>query len=196
MKKIIAALTLTAAIPAHSALVNSGFETADLSSWDTSTNVTGAAVATTLDDGYTATSGDYFAALTANASISQAIAWGAGDVLSFDWAFNAKDLLPYNDFSLFTVTNAAGTIIDGVKLSDVLATGAFGSTAWDTMAYTFGAAGSGFVNFGVWDALDNINNSKLYLDNMSLEEVPIPAAAFLFLPAIAGLIRLRRRSAE
>jgi len=200
MKKVMFLMaTMLFAANANAALFyNGSFETGNLAGWNDNATTGSSAVVTssTAYDGtvYAATEGDYFAELTADSSITQLISWSAGEIMTFDWAFLGFDYEPYLDASFFSVFDGANQLIGGT-LSSISITGDYGDTGWNTASYEFVNAGSGSINFGVSNLGDNILDSKLLIDNLTPSAVPIPAALFLFAPALLGFFGLRRKAA-
>jgi VCBS repeat-containing protein len=103
----------------------------------------------------------------------------AGDELSFDWLFDARDTVKANpadnDFAVVTITDADGT--DVFKLSDVRQTGDNGSSGWQSTVYTAAHSGTVTVAIGVVNdrasdlpvASDpHSENSALLVDNMRI----------------------------
>ncbi len=104
----------------------------------------------------------------------------AGDEVSFDWMFDARDRVAApgdghqdNDFALFTVTDATGT--HSYKLSDVRQVGDGGSSGWHTSVYQAQAAGT--LTIGLASVNDRTSetgnlpateNSVLLADNFRL----------------------------
>lgn len=170
-------------------VTNGSFETGNFSGWSTSGY--GSKSVVTSDAGFTATDGTKFANLYAASTLSQGVSWKAGDVLAFDWNFNANDYLPFNDFSIFQVKDSANNVIFNTTLSNVAQTGNYNATGWNNYEYIFASAGMGSIAFGVYDTLDSVLNSQLYIDNVGT--VPEPATMLLMGTGLAGLIGVRRK---
>jgi VCBS repeat-containing protein len=104
----------------------------------------------------------------------------AGDEISFDWMFDARDRVAGsgdgnqdNDFALFTVTDASGT--HSYKLSDVRQVGDGGSSGWHTSVYQAQSAGTLTIGLasvndrtGEAGGLPATENSVLLADNFRL----------------------------
>jgi hypothetical protein len=126
--------------------------------------------------------------------ISQSITVSAGDVLTFDWNFVTDELTEptmYNDFGFFTVDGSAYLLASrNSSTYDTVSppAGFEGQTDWATQSYTFSAAGTYQVGFGVFNVGDAGYDSALLLDSV---EVPEPTS--LGLLAVGAMIMLRRR---
>jgi len=100
------------------------------------------------------------------------VAVAEGDRISFDWMFDAGDVLPDNDFAVFTVAgDGGGSRV--FKLADVRATGDAGATGWRTSVYTAAEAGELTVGFAVVNDrtsgyAGDTENSRLLIDNVWL----------------------------
>ncbi|OCQ91614.1 hypothetical protein BCD64_11385 [Nostoc sp. MBR 210] len=114
----------------------------------------------------------------------------AGDVLTFDWQFQAGDYLPYNDFSFYSI----GTSLN--RLADVLQVGNFGQTASRT-AYTFTTGGTYTIGFGVVNTFDRFLGSNLTVRSSGSDEpVPEPATIVGSLAAGAFGVALRYKKKQ
>ncbi|XYL60585.1 VCBS domain-containing protein [Bradyrhizobium sp. DASA03076] len=84
----------------------------------------------------------------------------AGDIVSVDWNFTTDDYLPYNDFAFASVNGAA------FLLSDIEATGSYGSTGWHTFTYKIQTDGTYAFGAGVMNEKDYAVTSFLAVDNI------------------------------
>lgn len=145
-------------------LDNGSFETGNFSGWNVTTSSGGAA--SVVNDDTFATDGNYYARLQSDALISQGVSWNAGEQVRFDWYFDAEDYLPYNDWSVFQVKDESGNIVDTITLADVAEVGNYGDSGWKNYIYTFTSDGTGSIKFGVFNKLDTVLDSLLYVDNV------------------------------
>jgi hypothetical protein len=176
-------------------VINGGLETGNFSGWSTSgygsETVVSSVKPVMLPVVYSPTEGSYFANLYADATLSQNTSWNAGDKLSFDWNFVANDYLPYNDWSIFEIRDSGNHVISPVSLADISTVGDYQATGWKHYTYTFASAGSGSINFGVYNSSDHTFPSQLLIDKITAAPSPEPASMTLFGMGIAGLIGSR-----
>jgi hypothetical protein len=100
---------------------------------------------------------------TVGAALKTTLSLHAGDIVSLDWNFTTDDYLPYNDFGFASVNGAA------FLLSDIQATGSYGSTGWHTFAYTIPSDGSYTFGAGVMNDRDEAVTSFLAVDNIRVD---------------------------
>jgi len=197
MKKITmflcaVAMSICVAGSARATSINNGsFETGDFSGWVTNSWNGGSPAVVTSNGGFTATDGSYFASLAADSTMRQHGIWHAGDILTFDWNFNANDYMPFNDYAEFYTSG--GSSNDIIRLSDVATVGDYNATGWNAFEYMFTEDLNGYINFRVYNVLDNGLDSELYIDNVVSTPVPEPASMFLFGIGLIGLAGLNRR---
>ena len=103
----------------------------------------------------------------------------AGDELSFDWLFDARDTVSApgspadNDFAVFTISDSHGS--QAFKLSDVRQTGDYGASGWHSSMYRADTDGEVTIGFAaVKDRISDFpsasnpasQNSVLLVDNV------------------------------
>lgn len=168
-----------------SATVVNGDFSSGLSGWTTQgdVKVTSGYAVLTSTGAYT---GDFGG--TNGAILSQALNVNAGQLVSFDFNFNAGDYLMFNDFSLF--------VGDQTRLiSNIASVGSYGSSGWHTYSF-IATTNFNSLMFIVSNALDTNMNSTLYIDNVKIGAVPIPAAIWLFGPCLFGVMGIGRKTNE
>ncbi len=124
---------------------------------------------------------------------------GAGDVGStWEFQFDAKrgDITGGSTALAFikTLDPNAGFATTNFLTVDTTALG----TDWSTfsIAIAIDAALTGqILQFGFLSVAANFESSGNFYDNVSFSQVPVPAAAWLFLSGIAGLAAMRKRKA-
>ncbi len=145
-------------------------------------------------DGFTATDGSNFVVLQASSELSQTITASANDKLTFDWNFDAKDYLPYDDYSILTISGTGKDFSATIDVSDV---GNFGKSGWQTYTYTFQNDFSGTMKFGSYNAIDDGLSSFLDIDNIKMHSAAVPEPGMFSLLgfglfSFAGLAFLRK----
>ena len=113
------------------------------------------------------------------AAMKSTLSVKAGDQISFDWVFDARDQITngtqaFNDFAIFTVSGPNGSEV--FTLSDVRETGSFGASGWRTSTYqatTDGEITLGFavINDEISHGDNALRNSRLMIDNIRLDKV-------------------------
>jgi hypothetical protein len=132
---------------------------------------------------------------TNGTGMSQSVTVAAGDQLTFDWNFVTDELNEdpiYNDFAFFTISGSAYLLAsrNGSTYDTASPPPGFdGQTDWAIQTYTFPAAGTYTVGFGVFNVGDAGHNSALLLDSIA---VPEPATVALLPLGIIALLRRRR----
>ena len=202
-KFILAASLFALASQTHAAavnlVVNGSFEdtprTVSAGTYDTFSSIngwstTGGGIEIRNNHVGTASDGDYFAELdsTRNSNIFQTIATTAGQAytLSFDYSPRMGQVSNTNGISALW----NGSII---SVPAVITGSGVGNTdnVWTNYVFTVIGTGSDILGFNAAGRSDTFGGS---LDSVSLSAVPIPAAAFLFAPALLGFMGLRRKA--
>jgi len=100
---------------------------------------------------------------TNGSAIQKNFAVNAGDVISFDWFFDADDYEPFNDFSF--------VVIDGVafELADISDVGSYNTTGWNTFTYEVTSSGNISIGFGAMNTGDSGVSTYLLVDNLQID---------------------------
>lgn len=124
--------------------------------------------------------------LTANSKISGKVS----NVTSFDWFFQAKDYMPYNDYAWYQLDSGTINVLSNVKT-----VGDYGNSGWHT--FMFNTAFTGTLTFGVNNAGDTGYPSLLTVKNIQLaSKVPEPVSLSLVALGLAGLGISRRKAKQ
>ncbi|MFH1245595.1 MAG: PEP-CTERM sorting domain-containing protein [Candidatus Omnitrophota bacterium] len=198
---VLCAALLMAAVSRNSyALINSGFETGDLSGW-TSSGVASVVTSHTGDQGtlYGPQDGSYFALLKTGSgqgvytTLSQSFSilqnWGIDGWAAFD----AGDYLPYNDNAWVKILGANGAELSTPWSASVSTVGDYGDGAWTYWNWIAPADGTYTVKYGVANVGDNILNSYAMFDSKAAGIVPEPATMSLLGFSLLGLFGIRRK---
>jgi hypothetical protein len=126
-------------------------------------------------------------------ALSQDVTVSAGDTLKFDWNFLTDELNEdpmYNDFGFFTISNSAFLLASRNSSTYNMVSppaGFDGQTGWMTQTYTFPAAGTYKVGFGVLNVGDAGHDSVLLLDAVSIS-VPEPGTLALLVVGLLSFV--------
>ncbi|SFL35701.1 hypothetical protein SAMN05421830_101765 [Desulfomicrobium norvegicum] len=106
---------------------------------------------------------------TDGSGVSTTLEVEAGDKVSFDWFFDADELIfdPYRDFG-FVVING-----EAIKLADVAQVGTENATNWASFTYVAESDGLLTIGFGVMNAGDTGYDSHLLIDNLAVNGAPV-----------------------
>jgi len=199
MKKImffIVGMLFAVSANAANLIINGSFEDPDIATgtWSvhnaiTGWSTTGAGVEIRDNVAGTAYDGQQFAELDSdyatntNSSISQNVMTTIGQSYLLSFAYSPRINQPAN-------TNGIDVYWNNALLDSVTAIG--GSTHnWTVFEYIVSGTGSDILKFAATGLDDSLGGS---LDAVSVSAVPIPAAAFLFAPALLGFLGLRRKA--
>jgi hypothetical protein len=145
-----------------------GFETGDLSNWDTQIPAGAAAYAAMSHGAYGPQDGNYFGLLKTDGAgsetlISQSFYATAGETIS-GWAFfDTGDYLPFNDYAEVRILSD-GALLGTVFYADVAMVGDFGQTPWTYWEYVAPSDGIYTVQAAIANSLDSIYDSYMGLD--------------------------------
>lgn len=214
--RISAVLMILTAAPGFGAMINSGFETGDLTGWTSS----GATVVTSYlsqnSTLYGPVDGNHFALLTGGdtnapalfgltaadfdpfnpsedvyyggAAIAQSVTMSAGEQVNFSYLFYADDYIPFTDSAFFVAQPGNISLLASI----VSVGGQNGSTGWQTFTWTAPASGTYTLGFLLLNGGDNGYDSHLAVDG-PMSAIPEPATFVLMGAGLAGLALLRRR---
>ena len=94
-------------------------------------------------------------------AIMTTLGLNAGDMLSFDYFFQATDYMPYNDFAVYMGTDGQMDL-----LSNIAAVGDYGNSGWQTVEVEITVSGVYDIGFAAINATDAVYVPQLYVDNL------------------------------
>jgi len=157
--------------PARADVINGSFETGNWEGWATNEAALTSVVGGALDfrrNPISPTQGGYQLELRAGidasvaTTLTQTFSVSNFDQLCFDVAFAAHDLLPFNDSAYFKLD---GETLGTISIADV---GDLNSSGYLTVQVPI-SEGEHTLEFGILNAEDNNNSSRLYVDNVMLK---------------------------
>lgn len=199
MKSIILLTSLTLySFQVSATVCNGGFEDG-MSCWGGLTETFGfAEVVSSYTDGagtaYAPTEGTLFLNFWGTEDRAQSLSWSIGDQISFDYATVEGANPSTSDATLFF------GLFDGLSpLGDSFHLGSPDSN-FQTFTHTFTQDSplDGLIVFQALGTmpgfgLTNQDVGHVLIDNIQFSAVPLPTALFMFAPALAGLLGLRRK---
>jgi hypothetical protein len=128
-------------------------------------------------------------------AIRQTITAGAGDILTFNWNFLTDEVEEGDDVPDFAfvsiVSNFSEILADAVSSTFVPSnTPFYDETGFSTFQYTFPTSGTFTLGFGVMDEDDEVVDSGLLLDNVTI--IPEPATICLLGLGVLSLLRKKK----
>lgn len=193
MKKLIAGVSLVAMAGfanASSLIVNGSFESPDQPSgtWGTYASIPGWTSTNGIEirDNHTgqASHGTQYVELDTNrnSTMSQSVATQIGQQYYLTYDYSPRINQP-------STTNGISVFWNNVLLSTITATGG-GSNIWTSLTALVVGTGNDVLRFAAVGTSDSLGGN---LDNVALNPVPLPAAAWLFGSALLGAGVLRRK---
>ena len=142
------------------------------------------------------TTGNPLSLEATNTSPTSQIGEMTGSYLGLDWVLEYTALLNYkltNDFGLYSEGTYEDFEITSGNSSNSTTTGVFYDTALEKNVFNVSSIGVATGTFGSpisWEGTGTFTFS----DDAKMIEVPVPATIFLFIPALIGLLVLRRKA--
>ena len=208
IRSIIALSILTACSFQASAIsiTNGGFENG-MSGWGGLTETFGfAEVVSSYTDitgtTYLPTEGTHFLNFWGNEDRAQTLSWSKGDQISFDYA-TTEAAYPYASSGLFFGVFSGLSPLQAPSFSHE--TPVFDSPVLDSLfkrvTYTFtqNSPSDSLIAFQAQgispgQGLTNQEVGHILIDNIQVSSIPLPTAFFMFVPALVGLLSLRRKT--
>lgn len=213
MKKLIAASGLALTLfggGVQAVVINPGFETGDFTGWSTAGTVSvigpggggpteGLSQALLTNSANQDLSAFLGVALPSNmggGAITQTFSVASVATLEFDWNFLTNENTPsgtYNDFAFYVLDGVVTVLADTFSTFGPGDLGFSEQTGYATVSVPI-SAGSHALAFGVVDVSDQIIDSGLLVDRITVTTVSEPASLTLFGLGLASLTFMRRRA--
>jgi len=186
-------------------ITNPSFETEDTSGWDeTIPGGASISVVSSYDEpdgpkrSYSPVHGDWFALLKtdgagSHTTLSQDVSLEAGDVLSGWAAFDANEVVPYNDAAAVRILDSSDGLVATPWSASVSTVGDYGSTPWQSWKWTATAADTYTLEYRVVNSGDSSNDSHAMFDHRVRGPSPSALVGLLSMAMTAVVVPLRRR---
>jgi hypothetical protein len=186
-------------------VVNGSFETtpgfnrsnygnfSSIPGWTTPTPLLGIEVQNSGTLGFAAADGKNYVELDSdtNVSIEQSILFSAGDyILSFFYSPRVNAPGSNTNDMIFKLAGGGATVVGGSVLNAPNTSYPHGAWTEVRKRFTIMTDGSYTLQFAASGKPESLG---AFIDDVSLAPIPVPAAGFLLIGALGGLVALRRR---